>query len=360
MKAAVCREVNAPLVIEDVEIAAPAAGEVKVKTSACAICHSDIHFFEGAWDMQLPSIFGHEASGVVEAVGAGVRNVSVGDHVVVTLIRSCGECHYCSKGAQVVCDTVFPLDQKSPLSNASGETYEHGLRTGGFAEYMVVEQSQVVVIPKEFPMDAASLLACGVITGFGAVTNTANIEPGSNVVVIGTGGVGLNAVQGARVAGANRIIAMDISDSKLEAAKAFGATDTINATDKDASKQVRAMTAGRKADYVFVSVGSKAAIEQAFRFLGRAGTVVLVGIPATGVTAEIDPGTIGYIEQKVIGSKMGSSRIQVDIPMLVDLYNQKRLKLDELITGRYPLEQINEAIADVKAGNALRNVIVFD
>ena len=359
MKAAVFRELNAPLVIEDVEIAEPGPGEVKVKTSACAICHSDIHFFEGAWDVSLPAVFGHEASGVVEAVGEGVRNINVGDHVVVTLIRSCGDCHYCSKGKQVVCDTVFPLDHKSPLTNSSGETYEHGLRTGGFAEYMVIEQSQVVVIPKDLPLAPAALLACGVITGFGAVTNTAQIEPGSNVVVIGTGGVGLNAVQGAVIAGANRVIAMDISDSKLEAAKSFGATDTINATAKDASKQVRSITDGRKADYVFVSVGSKAAIEQAFRFLGRAGTVVLVGIPATGVTAEIDPGTIGFIEQKIIGSKMGSSRIQVDIPMLVDLYNQKRLKIDELITGRYPLEQINEAIAEVKEGKALRNVIVF-
>ncbi len=359
MKAAVLREYNTPLIIEDVDLAEPATGEIKVKTAACAICHSDIHFCEGAWPEPLPAVYGHEAAGIVEAVGPGVKNVSIGDHVVVTLIRSCGSCHYCSRGAPVVCDTTFPLDQKTPLTNANGDTFTHGLRTGAFAEYMVVDQSQVVTIPKNMPFDSASLLACGVITGFGAVTNTARIEAGSNVVVIGTGGVGLNAVQGARLAGANRVIAMDISDSKLEAAKAFGATDTINATDTDASKQVRALTDGRKADYVFVSVGSKSAIEQSFRFLGRAGTVVLVGIPATGVTAEIDPGTIGFIEQKIIGSKMGSSRIQVDIPMLVDLYQQKRLKLDELVTRRYPLDQINEAIADVKAGNALRNVIVF-
>ena len=265
MKAAVLREYNAPLTIEDVDLAEPGPGEIRVKTAACAICHSDIHFFEGAWPEPLPAVYGHEAAGVVEAVGEGVKNVSVGDHVVVTLIRSCGTCHYCSRGAQVVCDTVFPLDRNSPLTSSNGDTFTHGLGTGAFAEYMVVDQSQVVSIPKDIPFDSASLLACGVITGFGAVTNTAQIEPGSNVVVIGTGGVGLNAVQGAALAGASRVIAMDISESKLEAARAFGATDTINATDNDASKQVRALTAGRKAGLCLcqrrVQVGDRAVIQ---------------------------------------------------------------------------------------------------
>ncbi|MEL6421820.1 MAG: zinc-binding dehydrogenase, partial [Pseudomonadota bacterium] len=275
-------------------------------------------------------------------------------------IRWCGSCHYCSRGKQTVCETVFPLEANSPLSNAAGETLIHGLGTGAFAEKMLVEQSQAVVIPDEIAFDVAALLACGVITGFGAVTNTAAIEAGSNVVVIGTGGVGLNAVQGARHAGAGRIIAVDISEEKLAAARAFGATDTVNAMANDISKQVRALTSGRKADYVFVTVGAPVAFEQAFRLLGRAGTVVLVGMTELGVTAKYDPGTMAYIEQRIIGSKMGSARIQIDIPMLIDLYRQGRLKLDELITRRYPLEEINAAIADVKAGNALRNVIMFD
>ncbi|MGI9408283.1 MAG: Zn-dependent alcohol dehydrogenase [Hyphomicrobiaceae bacterium] len=359
MKAAVCREFNAPLVIEDVQLAVPGPGEIRVKTAACAICHSDISYADGAWGGNLPAVYGHEASGVVEEVGPGVRNIAVGDHVVVTLIRSCGSCHYCSRGEQVVCSTAFPLDRQSPLTNASGESYEHGLRTGGFAEQMVVDQSQAVVVSKDMPLDSASLLACGVITGFGSVVNTAGMEAGSNVVVIGTGGVGLNAVQGAALAGANRVIAVDISEDKLKAARAFGATDTINATANDASKQVKALTGGRRADYVFVTVGVKSAIQQAFSFLGRSGSIVLVGMPESGVMVDFDPGILAAIGQRIIGSKMGSSRIQVDIPMLVDLYNQKRLKLDELITGRYPLDQINDAIAGVKNGTALRNVIVF-
>ncbi|MEL7542517.1 MAG: Zn-dependent alcohol dehydrogenase [Pseudomonadota bacterium] len=360
MKAAVCRTFNAPLTIEDVDVRAPAAGEILVATKACAICHSDIHFVEGAWPSELPAVYGHEASGVIEAVGEGVRDMKVGDHVVVTLIRWCGSCHSCSRGKQTVCETTFPLSDASPLTNAQGETLEHGLGTGAFAEKILVEQSQAVVIPDDIAFDVAALLACGVITGFGAVTNTAAIEAGSNVVVIGTGGVGLNAVQGARHAGANRIIALDIEDEKLEAALAFGATDALNARANDVSKKVRALTGGRKADYVFVTVGAPAAFDQAFRFLGRAGTVVLVGMTEQGVTAKYDPGTMAFMEQNIIGSKMGSARIQVDIPMLIDLYQQGRLKLDELITRRYPLAQINEAIADVKEGSALRNVIMFE
>jgi Zn-dependent alcohol dehydrogenase len=233
------------------------------------------------------------------------------------------------------------------------------MRTGSFAEYVVVHDSQVVVISKDIKAASASLLACGVITGFGAVTNTAKVEPGSHVVVIGAGGVGLNSVQGARVSGARSIIAVDLSDSKIEAAKKFGATHGINSGIEDVLKQVQAITDGRGADYVFVTVGAKQAFDSSYGLLAKSGTVVLVGMPANGVMSEIDPGTMAAYSQNILGSKMGSARIQVDIPNLISLYEQGRLKLDELVTKIYPLEEINEAIAAVKRGDALRNVIVF-
>lgn len=359
MKAAVCRRFGEPLIIEEIEMAPPGPGEISVKMSACAICHSDIMYIDGAWGGALPAVYGHEAAGLVEAVGEGVNTVSVGDHVVVTLIRSCGHCHYCSQGHSVACDTQFNLDEKSPLRSSNGEVITHGLRTGAFAEHVVVHSSQAVAISPDIPLISASLLACGVITGFGAVTNTANISAGSSVVVIGTGGVGLNSVQGAAISGAATIIAIDISDSKLEVARAFGATHTINVSSANVPGQVRALTNGRGADYVFVTVGAKSAIDSSYELMGRTGSVVLVGMPATGVMSQFDPGTVAAESQRILGSKMGSSRVPVDVPYLADLYLQGRLKLDELISGTYPLEDINEAIASVKSGDALRNVIVF-
>ena len=359
MKAAVCREFGQPLVIEEVTLAKPQAGELRVKIAATAICHSDISYADGAWGGTLPAIFGHESVGVVEEVGSGVSSVKVGDQVVVTLIRSCGHCRGCSRGMPVTCETSFPLDAKSPLTSKSGESIVQAMRTGSFAEYVVVHDSQVVVISKDIKAASASLLACGVITGFGAVTNTAKVEPGSHVVVIGAGGVGLNSVQGARVSGARSIIAVDLSDTKIEAAKEFGATHGINSGKEDVAKQVQAITDGRGADYVFVTVGAKQAFDSSYALLAKSGTVVLVGMPANGVMSEIDPGTMAAYSQNILGSKMGSARIQVDIPNLISLYEQGRLKLDELVTKTYPLEEINEAIAAVKRGDALRNVIVF-
>lgn len=359
MKAAVCREFGRPLVIEDIELAAPGPGEVEVKLRACAICHSDITYIDGGWGGDLPAVFGHEAAGVVTAVGDGVETVQPGDHVVVTLIRSCGHCHYCAQGVTVACETEFALDAYSPLSGANGEKLTHGLRTGAFAESVVVHASQVVAIDKSVPLDSASLLACGVLTGFGAVVNTANVRAGDNVVVIGTGGVGLNAVQGAAIAGAGRVIAIDIAESKLEAARTFGATDGLLASTNDLPDKVRGLTNGRGADFVFVTVGAKVAIDSAAALLAPVGAIVLVGMPESGVMAEYDPGTIAALSQRILGSKMGSGRVAVDIPYLVTLYQQGRLKLDELISGRYGLEEINEAIASVKDGSALRNVVVF-
>lgn len=359
MKAAVCREFGKPLVIEEVNLADAGPGEVKVKLAATAICHSDISYADGAWGGDLPAVYGHECAGVVESIGLGVTTVKVGDPVVVTLIRSCGHCHGCVRGMPVTCSTQFPLDAKSPITDKSGKPLVQSMRTGGFAEQVLVHESQCVTIPGNVPMTSASLLACGVITGFGAVTNTARVPAGSHVVVIGTGGVGLNSIQGARVSGARTVIAVDIADNKLEAAKGFGATHGINSSKENVLERVMQLTDSRGADYVFVTVGAKGAFDSSYAMLAKGGSTVLVGMPASGVMSEIDPGTMAAYSQNVLGSKMGSARIQVDIPNLVDLYQQKRVKLDELITKTYPLEEINEAIATVKRGEALRNVIVF-
>ena len=361
MKAAVCREFGKPMVIEDIDIDPPRIGEVMVKLSACAICHSDILYMEGAWGgaENLPAIFGHEAAGVVEALGPGVTGLASGDHVIVSLIRSCGDCYYCARGDQHLCETTFPLDRESRLRDRDSRPVFQGLRTGAFAEYSVVDQSQVVRIPEALPFDSASLLACGVITGLGAVVNTAKLASGSSAVVIGTGGVGLNSIQGAALSGANPVIAIDLVESKLEAAKAFGATHAIDPTAENALETVRSLTGGRGADYVFVTVGSVKAIEQGLEMLRRAGTLVIVGMPPSGMTAALEAVTFASNGQRILGSKMGSSRLAVDVPKLVTLYEQGRLKLDELISARYPLDEINRAVAEANRGEALRNVIIF-
>jgi len=359
MKAAVCREFGEPLVIEEVEIAEPSAGEIKVKLAACAICHSDITYMSGGWGGTLPAVYGHEASGIVESVGDGVVDFAPDDHVIVTLIRSCGTCFYCAQGDFNMCETTFSLDEKSCLSSPDGQPIVQGLRTAGFAEFVVVDQSQAAVIPKELPLDSASLLSCGVITGLGAVTNSAKVPAGSSVVVTGTGGVGLNSVQGAKLVGADPIIAIDLAAEKRDAAKSFGATHTIDPATEDAAEAVRALTGGRGADYVFITVGSKSAIEQGVGLMRKAGSLYIVGMPPSGVMAEIEAVELADAAQQIIGSKMGSTHLKEDIPSLVTHYQEGRLKLDELISGRYPLDQINEAVESVRRNEALRNVIVF-
>jgi Zn-dependent alcohol dehydrogenase len=359
MKAAVCRAFQQPLTIEHLDLAAPRAGEVRVRIAACAICHSDLLAMDGAWGGDLPAVFGHEAAGVVEEVGAGVAPVRPGDHVVATLLRSCGQCHFCVQGEVQHCETQLPLDLRSPLTARDGSTIRQGLRTGAFAEQVVVDASQVAVIPDEMPLDSASLLACGVITGLGAVLNTAAVRPGSNVATIGTGGVGLNCVQGAALSSARVNVAIDVSASKLAAARLFGASHTVNSREESARDVVRALTAGRGADYVFVAAGSAAAIEQGVTLLRRGGTLVVVGMPADGVKVRLEAVDIADRAYRILGSKMGSTRLRVDIPLLAGWYLQGRLKLDELISGRYALEQINDAIESARSGAALRNVITF-
>ena len=359
MKAAVCREFGKPLIIEDVELDSPQAGEIRVRLAACGICQSDVHSIEGAWGGVLPSVFGHEAAGIVDEVGDGVEGLRPGQHVVVTLIRACHRCFFCRLGQPALCETSFRLDREPPLKAADGSPIGQGTRTGGFAEAVLVEASQAVRIPDAIPLDSAALLACAVITGFGAVVNTAGVQAGNSVVVIGTGGVGLNAVQAAALSGARPVIAVDIAQRKLGVARRFGATDTINPREEDVEARVASLTAGRRADTVIVTAGSGPAVEQAITLARRAGTIVLVGMPPSGNASRIDPGQVAHDGQRILGSKLGSAQPQIDISRLVRLYQSGRLKLDELVSRTYSLGEINEAIASSAGGDAIRNVIVL-
>jgi S-(hydroxymethyl)glutathione dehydrogenase/alcohol dehydrogenase len=358
MKAAVCHEFGKPLVVEELDIDPPQKGEVKVHLAATAVCHSDIHFLEGELGGQTPVVAGHESSGYIEEVGEGVTSVKPGDAVVVSLLRSCGKCLYCKTGRPHLCEAQWPLDTQHRLHNKKGEDVNQGLWVASFAEYTIVNESQVVKVPDNVPMDSMSLLGCGVITGFGAVVNRARPEPMSSLVVIGVGGVGLNAIQGAVFAGAHPIIAVDMLDSKLKAAKDFGATDTVNASkEKDPIEAVRKLTSGRGADYVIVTVGSTAALKQGLSMSGKQGMTVIVGLATQEMT--VMPMEFIDAEKTMAGCFMGVTNLSVDIPRIVSLYQSGRLKLDELITERYPLDRINEAIKAVVDGKALRNVIVF-
>lgn len=357
IKAAVCHAFGDPLRIEEVELRAPKEGEVEVTLEAVAICHSDITYASGAWGGSLPAVYGHESAGRITAVGPGVRGLSPGDPVVATLIRACGACPSCAGGKPVICETGYDGDH-GPLTMPDGGTLHQAMASGAFAERIVVDQSQVVKLPQDIAMDAACLLACGVITGIGAVVNAAGLRAGQDCVVIGAGGVGLNAIQGARIAGARRIVAVDMSPEKLEVAREFGATDGVLATDPAPWQAARAAL-GRGADTVFVTVGAAGAYDSAPNYLAKGGKVVMVGMPASGAFSSYEAGNIAAAGQVMVGSKMGDAVISRDIPWMVDLYRQKRLKLDELISGRWSLSQINEAIADTKAGGARRNVIVF-
>jgi Zn-dependent alcohol dehydrogenase len=359
MKAAVCHGFGEPLVVEDLQIDPPGPGEVKVKVAACAMCHSDVSWIRGDWGGKTPMVVGHEGAGTVVEVGPGVTHVQPGDPVLLFVRRSCGHCFYCTLGRPFNCETRFPLDLTTRLHTLQGAAVTQGCRTAAFAEFAVVDQSQVVPIPRSLPFDRACLLSCGVITGVGAVFNTARIVAGSSVVVVGTGGVGLNTVQGAALAGAARIIAVDIFDNKLEAARLFGATHTINARRDEVRTAVLSLTENRGVDYALVAVGRSRAITQACELTRKGGVTVVVGMPADKdalFTLNADHLTEG---RTVMGSLVGSARLAVDIPRLIELYQQGRLKLDELITRRYQLGEINEAIASMERGEALRNVILL-
>ncbi len=361
MKAAVCREFGEPLVIEELSLRTARPDEVLVRVAATAICHSDLHDMKGDFGGTLPFVGGHEVAGHVMEVGVAVTDVRPGDAVVVSLLETCGTCYYCRIGKPYFCEAKTTYDVQGTLTDQNGQEVVQKARVGGFAEQVLVHQSQLVKIDDDLSMEVASLLACGVITGFGAVVNTAKVRPMESVVVIGAGGVGLNAVQGAVICGANPVIAMDIVDSKLVRAREFGATHAVNSAAGDAVQAVKDLTQGRGTDYAFVTVGSAAAMQQAFSLLGRGGTAVMVGLPpATDPLIAVAGGDVALNEKTLTGASMGSTRLAVDVPGIIALYRAGHYKLDELIAGRYPLERINEAIASSAAGEALRNVIVFD
>lgn len=356
-----CREFGAPLVIEELTIDPPGPDEVSVDMRAVAICASDLHANDGAWGGALPAVNGHEASGVVREVGATVTGVEPGDRVMVSLLRSCRDCYFCDRHESHLCERRidFALANEQRLRDAAGAPVAQGVYTGAFAERVVVHHSQVATIPDEVNFEAAALLACGVATGFGAVANTVQVDAGSSVVVVGAGGVGLNSVQAARVAGATPIIALDVADTKLSDAVEFGATDTVRSDVVDPLAAVRALTGGRGADFVFVTVGSTAAIEQAVDLARNGGTVVVVGMTRSGEHASIETSGFAGNAKRVVGSFLGSTDLRRDVPILTALYLNGELLLDELVTARYDLDDINEAIASTRRGEARRNVVVI-
>lgn len=360
MKAAVCHAFGQPLTVEEVHLDAPGEGEVRVDLRACGICHSDIHFMDGAWGGDLPAVFGHEGAGIVGSVGPGVHNVAPGDAVVVGLTRFCGTCFHCRRDETYLCATQFPLDRERRLSGADGGALLQGLRTGAFAEAVVVEQSQVVRVPEGMPLASASLLPCGVLTGWGAVTRTARVPAGSTVGVIGIGGVGINSIQAAALQDCARIVAIDTAADKLALARDFGATDLADPLQDDVAAIARAASGGHGLDYVFVTVGDSRAVGAGLDLVRRGGTLVLVGMPANTDVSEIHAGDLAGDAKRILGSKMGSANAQSDIRHIVELYRQGRFKLDELVSNQYPLAAINEAIASTRRGEVLRNVIVFN
>jgi len=360
MRAAVCRGFKQPFVLEEVTLTTPAPDEVTVRLGATSICHSDIIFADGGWGGDLPAIYGHEGAGVIEAVGERIDDIVPGDHVVVTMVRSCGTCACCMRGLRGCCDETFDADASVRIVDAGGRPIHQGLKTAAFAERTTVHRSQIVRIDAAMPFDVASLLACGVITGFGAVANSADMQPDSDVVVIGAGGVGLNCIQAARIRGARQIIAIDRSAARLAAARTFGATHEIDGGRDDPIRSVFDLTAGRGADYVFVAAGVKAAIDLAPDLLAPGGMAVLVGIPEDGVRTTIDPGALVGSSRRIVGSKLGDADIRRDIPALIDLYRAGRLKLDELITHRFRFEAIDQAMAAARSGTGLKTVLLFD
>jgi S-(hydroxymethyl)glutathione dehydrogenase / alcohol dehydrogenase len=357
MKAAVMLAAKEQLVIHELEVGEPQAGEVLVKTGASGICHSDLHFIEGLWPIPVPAVLGHESAGTVEKVGEGVTGVKPGDRVVLSFVASCGKCHRCIQGRPVLCTSSRALGRPGRLKMGDQNVAQMS-GMGAFAEYQLVAANACIPVPDDVPIEVACLVGCSVMTGVGAVTNTARIEAGSTVAVIGCGGIGLNVIQGAVLAGASRIIGVDISEAKLGAAKEFGATDIVDASEGDPVQKVVQMTAGG-VDYAFEAIGIPKTTEQAFNMARRGGKAVVVGMLPIASTITL-PGAAFLGEKGIIGSYYGSARQSYDMPWVMELYRQKRLKIDELITRRYKLEQINEGFEALKNGEVNRSVIIFD
>lgn len=362
MKAAVMRANNAPLEIEEVTIDDPGPGEVLLKTSASGICHSDLHVIEGGLPMPPPCVLGHEPAGVVEAVGAGVTEFAEGDHVIGCLTSWCGVCKFCTGGRPYLCPTQFAgraPDQKSRLTAGDGSPIMQFANLSSFAEKMLCPERSLVKIRDDMPLDRASLIGCGVTTGLGAALNTVNIPAGASVVIIGCGGVGLAALQGARIGGAGKIIAVDAQAWKFDIAKQLGATDCVDATDGDPVAAVQALTGGG-ADFVFECIGLVPTVQQAIGMTGRGGTTVLVGVVPVTELVPIPAADLTLQEKNVTGSYMGSNRFRFDMPKYIDFYLDGRLHLDEMISSRIPLEDVNNAFDLMRKGEVARQVIVFD
>ena len=359
MKAAILHAAHQPLTIEDVEIAKPKRREVIVRTSYAGLCHSDLHFMEGLYPTPLPVILGHESAGIVEQVGEDVTYVKPGDHVVTCLSVFCGVCSQCVTGHPNICESteVKMLPGQARRLSWKGQPVNQFANLSSFAELMLVHENALVKIKDDLPLDRAAIVGCGVMTGVGAVFNAAKVEPGSMVAVIGCGGVGLSAVNGAALAGAERIIAIDTVASKLEIARAVGATDTINASNVDPVEAIKELTGGG-VHYSFEALGLKRTAEQAFEMLRAGGTATIIGMVPYGVKIELH-GWDFLRDRKIQGTSMGGNRFRVDMPRLLELWRQGRLKLDHLITGTIKFDQINEGFANLKSGAPVRQLIDF-
>jgi S-(hydroxymethyl)glutathione dehydrogenase/alcohol dehydrogenase len=365
MKGAILPAIGKELeVVDDLEVAAPRNKEVKVRIHTTGVCHSDLSVQNGTIMVPLPAVLGHEASGVIAEVGSEVTSVEPGDHVILSFVPECGKCWFCQRGMPNLCEIATTgivrgglYDGQSPFSR-QGERINQMTECGTFAQYTVVPEGGVVKIPDDIPLEDAALLGCGVTTGVGAVLNTAKVEEGSSVAVIGTGGVGLNVIQGAVIAGAAKIIAIDLLDNKLEMAKQFGATDVVKSGgSQDPVGAVKQLTDGRGVDYAFEVIGIPATQEQAYRMARRGGSAILVGVPKMTDMFQIQAFLPVFEEKTIKGCWYGSARPHLDMPKLLDLYRAGRLKLRELISKEFEIEQINEAFGALEKGEVARGVI---
>ncbi len=361
MKAALLRETNQPLEIADVKLSNPESREVRIRTVAAGVCHSDLHFQDGSYPYPLPAVLGHESAGVVEAVGSDVSYVKPGDHVITCLSAFCGHCEDCVTGHLSLCQSteLNRAPDREPRMTLDGEPVNQFLNLSSFAENMLIHEHALCKVNPDMPLDRAALIGCGVTTGIGSVIHTAKVEPGSTVCVVGCGGIGLSAINGAAIAGAGRIFAVDMLDNKLELARKFGATDVINAGTTNVVEEIREQTGGEGVHYSFEAIGLKTTTEQCFKMLRRGGTATVIGMIPVGTTIEIH-GPEFLMERKIQGSNMGSNRFRVDMPRFVDFYLSGRLHLDDLISRRIKLEDVNEGMEALKTGEVARSVIMFD
>ena len=366
-RAAILTGLDRPLVLrDDVEVGAPGPGEVRIRTAACGVCRSDLSMQDGTLPVPMPAVLGHEASAIVEEVGDGVVDLRPGDHVVVSWIPQCGDCFFCGRGQPELCqsaDVVLMaggLLDGTPRLRLDGAPLFQMCGTGTFSEETVVPATSAVRIPHDVPLDVAALLGCAVLTGVGAALNTAAVRPGDAVAVVGCGGVGLNVIQGARIAGAETIVAVDVHPAKLAVAEALGATACVDASKTEPVNAVRDLTGQRGADVAFEALGQGRTIDQVVEMTRRGGQAVLVGIPRMDVVVSM-PAMLGLVlsERTVKGCWYGSSDIRRDVPRLVDLYRDGRLRLDELVTRRIDLSEVNEALAAMERGEVARSVIVY-